>query len=318
MASAGPRPASVRTKLVVNTILAVSFIAISAPTATRIPVHEWLSFAFIGILGVHLLFSWSWIAGVTGRFLARLRGEVRFNYVLDALSYLAMVVVMISGIVISEAALPAMGFPRPRDRFWSIIHNQSSKVMLVLVGIHLAMHWDWVVAASKRLLSGMLSAGAPRSTEPGAWLKPVVLLSAVSLVASLATVALGTTGVADRMRQTGRRAEPAGISATGQRAERGAAGASGAAGDQVQRSEPTASASEELRAKRRERQAQKGQRRAGPPQLGWRQRYLRPARQIAMFMGIPFLVTLAALGVMQRARAAAGTRTSDPLEQQVD
>lgn len=299
MPPAGPRSASVRSKLIVNTILAVSFIAISAPQATRIPAHEWLSIAFIGVLALHLLFSWSWIVGVSARFMAALRGQVRFNYTLDALSYVAMVVVMVSGIVISESALPSLGFPRPRDRFWSVIHDLSSEALLVMIGVHLAMHWEWVVAASSRVLRGTLRAPTDDSGTGRTWLRPALTLAAVSALVTLATLGVGATSAADGMRRPGPRA----------RAEGAAAGQAGA------RPRPTDASGAPAE---RRRATPKGRASGGANTLSWRQRYLRPGLKIGAFMGIPFLLTLALLRVARARRRDGSARSTDPLEQVVE
>ncbi len=218
MASGSSRAVSVRSKLIVNTVLGVAFVAISAPTATRIPVHEWISLAFIGVLGLHVLFSWSWIVGVSRRLVAALRGQVRLNYLLDAISYLAMVAVMVSGIIISESAFPALGFPHVRDRFWAVIHERSSELLLILIGAHLAMHWDWIVAALRRLFKGGL-ARAVASERRGSWMGPALTLTVVSLAVSAAAVGIGRTSFADGFRGAPR-VERGGL----ERARRGARG----------------------------------------------------------------------------------------------
>ena len=53
---------STRTKLWVDIVLLVSFMAVSAPHATGIPLHEWLSFAFVPVFIAHLVMNWDWIA----------------------------------------------------------------------------------------------------------------------------------------------------------------------------------------------------------------------------------------------------------------
>jgi len=343
MATDGPRAGSVRAKLLVNSILAISFVAISAPQATRMPVHEWLSLAFMGILALHILFSWAWIVGVTRRFMASVRGELRFNYVLDALSYAAMIVATISGLVISEAALPALGFPRPSDRFWSVIHDLSSEALLVLIGVHLAMHWDWVVAAAKRFLAGALGTGARGSGGLGVWMRPLATITVVSLVLSAATLAMSALPQAERIRGArgggggaqakGGKGRPAATADTDNPVAAGAAESSPPAAVASQGSTEAEGVQGAERAKgdEGERGARKAKRAKGAKgaknrpaggggggQLGWRQRYLRPGIKIAGFMGAPFLLTLVILGVMRRDRRSSTAAAGDPLEQRAD
>ncbi len=322
MASGSPRAVSARSKLIVNTILGVAFVAISAPQATRIPAHEWLSLAFIVIFALHILFSWQWIVGVTARLLSSLRGQVRFNYLLDAVSYLAMVAVIVSGIIISESVFPSLGFPRVRDRFWAIIHDRSSEFLLILIGIHLAMHWDWIVAALGRLMRGELGRSVA-SERRGSWMRPVVSLVAVSLITTVAALAIGRSPIADRFRPAASaNAEGRELDGMGERRgdrEEGARAADGErgalAGDSANATVPQM---EGERAERREKN--RPRRREGEGgQLGWRQRYLRPAIKIGMFMGVPFIITLVIATLAGRSRPQGGrTAPADPLQQRID
>lgn len=327
MASGSPRAVSVRSKLIVNTILGVAFVAISAPQSTRIPAHEWLSLAFIVIFALHILFSWQWIVGVTSRLLSTLRGQVRINYLLDAVSYLAMVAVIVSGIIISESVFPALGFPRVRDRFWAVIHDRSSELLLILIGAHLAMHWDWIVASLRRLVRGDL-ARAVASERRGSWVRPVLTLTAVSLAVTAASVAIGRTSFADRFRTP----PPGARRAQGERRDQGRSVAAVASGDSLAAQAATGAAAtseaggddQATDRKNHDGGARKGgdrpRRREGERnQLGWRQRYLRPAIKIATFMGVPFLLTLVVASITGRARPQGGRAApTDPLLQHID
>ena len=76
----------------------------------------------------------------------------RFNYILDWLIFFLFVVATLSGVLISEAALPALGFNIVVDPFWSQLHDMSANLMTVGLGIHLAMHWKWIVTNVKKYL----------------------------------------------------------------------------------------------------------------------------------------------------------------------
>ena len=303
MPSDSSRAGSVRAKLFVNIVLAVSFVAISAPQATRMPVHEWLSLAFIGLLTLHVLFSWGWIVSVARRLFSTLRPSIRFNFLWDSLLYLTMTTVMVSGVIISEVALPALGIPRTRDRFWAVLHDRASMALLVIVGIHLALHWDWIVAALSRFLSGALRATPPSAVAARSWLAPATTFIGVAAVVTALTVSLGSTPIADRFRNGAR-----------SRTERSA-----------KRPQETAVRSNPVdpSAPRRSTDAPGEQTVAGPrvaraPELSRRQRFVRPAKNIAKLMGIPFVVVLALVTLARRARPAGERRPADPLVESVD
>ena len=137
-------------KLYVDIFLLISFILVNIPQATGIPFHEWASVLFIVPLLVHILLDWNWIVNITKRMFGRLPGEVRFNHIFDLIIFILMTLALMTGFVISEAALPAIGIQVTIDPFWSSMHDLTANLTMVLIGIHLAMHWKWVVSSCKR------------------------------------------------------------------------------------------------------------------------------------------------------------------------
>ena len=143
----------------------IGMVLVLAPQATGIPVHEWASFLIIIPFFLHLILDWKWIVSTTTRLFKRVPGEVRFNYVLDWLLFFLFVVATFTGVVISEAALPALGIHIVIDPFWSALHDISANLLMVIIGIHLAMHWRWIVTNFKKYV---LRRPVQRTTAQGA------------------------------------------------------------------------------------------------------------------------------------------------------
>ena len=61
-----------------------------------------------------------------------------------------MVLVIVSGIMVSRVVLPWVGMPTPYDGEWFELHDSVSNVVFVAIGLHLAMNWGWVLAALRR------------------------------------------------------------------------------------------------------------------------------------------------------------------------
>lgn len=146
------RMSETQKKLYVDLGVFLLFLIVSAPQATGVAFHEWISFAFIPVIIVHLLMAWKWIVGITLRVFKKMPGETRFNHLWDILLFIMMTIVIYSGIVISEVALPMLGIPIVADPFWFAIHDITSNIFLLLLGIHLAMHWSWIVNAWNRYI----------------------------------------------------------------------------------------------------------------------------------------------------------------------
>lgn len=139
-------------KLIADIILFGAFVLANVPQATGIPFHEWISILFIVPILVHLLLDWNWVVSVTKRMFKRMPGEVRFNQIWDLLIFIMMVFVLFNGLIISEAALPALGIHITIDPFWSAMHDISANLLMILVGVHLAVHWKWIVNMFKRYI----------------------------------------------------------------------------------------------------------------------------------------------------------------------
>ncbi len=143
-----------KTNLFLDIALFLAFVLAMVPHATGIPVHEWLSLAFAATIVVHLLLHWEWIVGVTPKFFARLFHESRLNFVIDVVFFLALIMAMVSGFLISKAALPAIGIQPAFSIVWRQAHRISAEVALITLGIHCGMHIKWIAQNAKRTLIG--------------------------------------------------------------------------------------------------------------------------------------------------------------------
>lgn len=119
---------------------------------TGLRLHEWLALGTVGAIVWHILLSWTWIAAAARRISARGSWRTRVNYLLNFGLFAALVTVVFSGVMLSEAVLPAVGLRiAPGDITWRFIHNRFSNYFLILVGLHLGLNWDWSLAAVRRL-----------------------------------------------------------------------------------------------------------------------------------------------------------------------
>ena len=134
----------------IDIALVLVLLLLFSPRLTGLPLHEWLGIALGLPLLVHLLLSWSWIRAATARVATRTSGRARVNYVLNWLLFILVVIEVLSGIVISNVALPAIGVSTINDRTWRALHNQALNLTLLLIGIHVAMNWRLLAAGVRR------------------------------------------------------------------------------------------------------------------------------------------------------------------------
>jgi hypothetical protein len=158
------KPAQWRLKTIfwLDVTLLVSVCALQTVRFTGLVVHEWLGLAMVAMVFAHLLFSWSWIASLSRRLFAVQSARARINYLLNLSLFAAVTAVIFSGILISQKAIPALIGTKAApnmDWRWDSLHNLFSQFVVMLSGFHLAMNWDWVLAAAERLF-GRVPGGA--------------------------------------------------------------------------------------------------------------------------------------------------------------
>ncbi len=152
MGSEVSKSTSSRTKLWLDFALFIAFLVTMEPRSSGLAIHEWLSLSLIAVMIVHLLINWDWITEITGRFLRKLGMQNRINYLLNWLLFIDGTLIMVSGVMISKVALPALGIHLPLGFAWRRLHDMSANIGLLLLGVHTALHWGWIVKTVDRYL----------------------------------------------------------------------------------------------------------------------------------------------------------------------
>jgi hypothetical protein len=143
-----------RTKLLLDISTFAAFLVAMDPRTSGIAIHEWLTIALGATVVVHLLLNWNWIVEVTKRLFAKGKGlnGARTNYILNWLLFVDGILIMLSGIMISEAVVPAFGLTLPMNFAWRSLHDLSANISLLLMGLHITLHWNWIVSTFKRMV----------------------------------------------------------------------------------------------------------------------------------------------------------------------
>jgi hypothetical protein len=133
-------------KFSLNILITVVMLLLMDPRSFYgLGFHEWAGL-IIGIFFIlHKAVNWGWIKKVTVCFFRSSPGRARLNYILDVLLLAGIVLMILSGIAIAKTidfSWLQLGGSR---RFWSVMHTSSSFITLALFGIHLGLHWKWVL-----------------------------------------------------------------------------------------------------------------------------------------------------------------------------
>ena len=121
----------VKVNFLVDLVIFIAFLIALDPRGTGLAIHEWLGIAFGASVVAHLLLHWKWILASTRRFLGRLPRATRLNYLLNTLLFITMTVIVYSGLMISEVALPALGLSLGEGFSWRFLHPQATELFFI-------------------------------------------------------------------------------------------------------------------------------------------------------------------------------------------
>lgn len=133
-------------KFVLNIIILTATMLLMDPRSFYgLTFHEIAGLIICLFYILHIIVNWIWVKGVTVRFFKNATWKARFNYTIDWLMLIGMFLVILSGLPIAKIIdFSWMGFDRQNMMFWRLMHTSISMLVIVITGIHLALHWDWI------------------------------------------------------------------------------------------------------------------------------------------------------------------------------
>jgi hypothetical protein len=143
--------------------------------------HEWLGFSLCLLVLLHLILQWPWFLTEFQRVFTRGAHRARVNSALNYLLFIVMVAVLVSGILISNQIAPLTGNMLGRSRVWSELHSWLNFTLVALVGVHLAMNWDWVLGVIRRRTVPLARMPAPAKIL---WRGAIVIFAACLVAAA--------------------------------------------------------------------------------------------------------------------------------------
>ena len=134
----------------VDLLMTIALLLLMAYVLTDQAVHEWLGIGFFALFVLHHLLNLSWFRALgKGRYSA----PRILSTVLDALVLVSMLAQMVSGIAMSRSALPFLDLPLPTSAA-RLLHLACGYWSLLLVGLHLGVHWGAFLSLGRKALRG--------------------------------------------------------------------------------------------------------------------------------------------------------------------
>lgn len=158
---------STKTNLILDITIFTAFLVSANPALTGNTIHEWLSLSFAAAVITHLLFHWKWLVKVTTEFFKNIFHQSRLNYVVNLLFFVAMTAVMLSGLMISKDIMSFLGIQLDVSRSWKTIHNLAADASIIMLGIHTALHWKWIVThVGRYIVNPIRGLSQPQANAP--------------------------------------------------------------------------------------------------------------------------------------------------------
>ncbi len=143
---------STKTNLTLDLVIFTAMLAVANPHLTGNTIHEWLGVSLAAAIITHLLLHWEWIVRVGREFFRKLFHQSRLNFVVNTLFFIAMTGSFFTGILISKDVMSALGIQLNVSGGWNSLHALMSDASVILLGVHVALHWKWIVNSIGRYI----------------------------------------------------------------------------------------------------------------------------------------------------------------------
>ena len=139
------------TKIILDIIMTLLLVMLYNSHIFNVSFHEIAGLFIILLFIIHCVFNKKWIAAVSKKILTKtLPTKTKISYIIVFLLVVGFVLIIVSGILCSQVLFPA---PNAHESPWRIVHIFTSAITLILVGIHLGLHWGFVKNMLKRVIS---------------------------------------------------------------------------------------------------------------------------------------------------------------------
>ncbi|HEY8462729.1 MAG TPA: DUF4405 domain-containing protein [Bacillota bacterium] len=110
--------------------------------AISMSFHELGGLIVWGLFLIHIGLNWKWIVGVSKKLFDKsLPAKTRIGYIVDVLLLITMSFIIISGIMISKVIFTRIS---GAGVFWKFGHFFAAAIAIILVGIHIGLHWSFI------------------------------------------------------------------------------------------------------------------------------------------------------------------------------
>lgn len=129
-------------KLVLDFCMVITLTLMYNKMVINLTFHELGGLILIGVMLIHVLINWKWVAVISKRLYNKtIPLKTKLGYLINTLLLIAFLLIGLSGIMISKILFQiSVNSEIP----WKTIHYSASSFALILIGIHLGLHTQFI------------------------------------------------------------------------------------------------------------------------------------------------------------------------------
>lgn len=132
-------------KIILDAVMALVLMFMYKKSVLGLTFHELAGVGVCLLFIVHILLNRKWVTAATkALFTKGTPGKVRACYIVDLLIALSFLGLLITGLGISKIVFKPIAFLGNAGNPW---HFMFGGLSLILLGVHLGLHWDWIKAS---------------------------------------------------------------------------------------------------------------------------------------------------------------------------
>ena len=136
-------------KMSLDIVMIIVLVLLYNSHVANLIFHEVAGLLVCGLFVIHCLLNRKWIIDVSKKLCSKsLPFKTKFGYSLNILLCITFIILIISGINTSQILFPS----NSHGSIWRGIHHQAAALSIILVGVHIALHWSFIANMAKKTL----------------------------------------------------------------------------------------------------------------------------------------------------------------------
>ncbi len=137
-------------KILLDVTMAIMFLALMNVRGTGLAFHEITGLGILGLFAAHIALNYVWVKNrMKNLFSPKINRKAKLMVALNATLLLSIVTISLTGIMISEVVFSFGSSESPEILY--IVHQWASYLCLGLFGVHIALHWRYLLNGLRRM-----------------------------------------------------------------------------------------------------------------------------------------------------------------------